>query len=376
MTKKRRAFIISFSDLSRDPRIYRQLCALQNSYEISAAGLHRPPDQLATGEFYDLNYKASPAWLRLALAIALKLGFYDWAYWHLGKIRTASKKLENVINVNYDLIIANDIETLPLAVRIKGKARLFIDAHEYAPEEHYHSKVWRFFYHKFLMYLCNTYLKEADRVFTVGPEIAKKYSTSFNVPVEVIMNCPFYEELTPTAVDANDVKIIHHGGAIRSRRLELMIEAMEHTSTRFSLDFMLIPSDPTYLDELKQKASSNPRIRFIPPVPMPEIARFCNNYDIGLYPLRPCNYNECYALPNKFFEFIQARLAIVVGPSPEMASLVEKYALGKVAESFEATDIAKALDSMTISSIYQFKINSHNAAADLSAERQLKALLF
>ena len=57
---------------------------------------------------------------------------------------------------------------------------------------------------------------------------------------------------------------------------------------------------------------------------MHELPRMANDYDVGLYLLPPTNFNQRYALPNKFFEFIQGRLAIAIGPSPEMAKLVER----------------------------------------------------
>ena len=43
---------------------------------------------------------------------------------------------------SFDLIIANDIESLPLAFEIDPQARVLFDAHEYAPR-HFEDK-WRY----------------------------------------------------------------------------------------------------------------------------------------------------------------------------------------------------------------------------------------
>ena len=50
------------------------------------------------------------------------------------------------------------------------------------------------------------------------------------------------------------------------------------------------------------------------------VARTLNAHDVGVYVLPPVSFNHLWALPNKVFDFVQGRLALVVGPSPEMAA--------------------------------------------------------
>ena len=70
-------------------------------------------------------------------------------------------------------------------------------------------------------------------------------------------------------------------------------------------------------------------------------------YDIGLFLLSPANFNYYHALPNKLFEFVQARLAVAIGPSPEMARIVNDHDLGIVAPDFEPTTMAAHLNALT-----------------------------
>ena len=42
------------------------------------------------------------------------------------------------------------------------------------------------------------------------------------------------------------------------------------------------------------------------------IVRTINQFDLGVYLLPPVNFNSAHALPNKFFEFIQARQEFLV----------------------------------------------------------------
>lgn len=162
---------------------------------------------------------------------------------------------------------------------------------------------------------------------------------------------------------------------MRARHLETMIEMMDYLDEQFTLDFMLMETDQSYLTELKLLASSNSRIKFIPTVPMEEICKKINGYDVGIYILKPINFNHEHALPNKFFEFIQARLAIAIGPSPEMANLVNRYSLGVVASSFEPKALAEKLNALSTEDILNFKLASNNAAKEINAENEGKYLI-
>ena len=91
-------------------------------------------------------------------------------------------------------------------------------------------------------------------------------------------------------------------------------------------------ADEEYYKNLESQVSQAKNTRIIPIVPFEEIIPFTSQYDIGFYILQPTNFNGDNAVPNKFFEFIQARLAIAIGPSAEMAKLVHQYHLGIMAK--------------------------------------------
>jgi glycosyltransferase involved in cell wall biosynthesis len=132
---------------------------------------------------------------------------------------------------------------------------------------------------------------------------------------------------------------------------------------------------PKYIESLKRMAEPFRNVKFLPPVPTSEIARFTNEFDIGVYSLPPTNFNNEFALPNKFFEFIQARLAVVVAPSPEMARLVREYDLGAVAEDFSPERMAEAIKSLSAERIDHFKAQAHKHAYELSADKNRELFL-
>ena len=154
-----------------------------------------------------------------------------------------------------------------------------------------------------------------------------------------------------------------------------MIKTMDYLDPRFELNLMLVPTDKRYFNKLQKMADKRKNIRILPPVSLKDIVGTLNRYDIGLYLLAPTNFNNLFALPNKFFEFIQARLCIAISPSPEMAKIVRKYELGVVGEDFSPASLAKKISDLTPEDIWYFKNQTHKYARELSAEKENEKLL-
>ena len=108
---------------------------------------------------------------------------------------------------------------------------------------------------------------------------------------------------------------------------------------------------------------------------MQRLPHTLNAYDIGFYILKPISFNTLHALPNKFFEFVQARLMVAIGPSPEMAAYVERYGLGVVAKDFTPESMAAALSDLTQERIMEYKMNAHKCAWELSSEPNNEKIL-
>ena len=111
------------------------------------------------------------------------------------------------------------------------------------------------------------------------------------------------------------------------------------------------------------------------PIKYNEIVNKLSNYDIGIFYNEPTTFNLRHSLPNKIFEFIQARLAVAIAPSPDMKDLVEKYDCGVVAADFDISDMARSLNLLTESELDRLKKNSHIAAAELNIEKEQKNFL-
>jgi len=150
---------------------------------------------------------------------------------------------------------------------------------------------------------------------------------------------------------------------------------MRELGPGYCLDFFLMPTEPDYLAELKDLARDLPQVTFREPVRVDELPDVLNQYDVGVAFFPPKSINLLHCLPNKMYEYVQARVAIAIGPSPEMAAYVRMYGLGVVSEEFTGTSLAKAIKSMSRDQLNACKTKSHEAARILSYETQAEVLL-
>jgi len=289
------------------------------------------------------------------------------------KLGYAKEILKTISKRRYHLIISHDCTFLPFAYALKKATgtKILFDAREYYTRDFEDQIVWRWFRKPIFDYLCQTYLKHCDKVITVSKGLADEYAREYQIPTpEMIMSLPYPYLLEISQTEQENIRIIYHGAVNASRNTELMIMMMDYVDERYSLDLMIVPtSDMRYWRKLEAMVSTRKNIRIIPPVPMQEIVPFINQYDIGLFLCPPTNFNLEYVLPNKLFEFIQARLAVAIGPNVEMKKIVEQYECGIVTNDFDPLTMAMTLNQLTKTQILNYKKRSHQAALELNADK-------
>ena len=364
------AAVLSFSPLHRDARVQRQIRALKTICRVTAMGWTDPC--IEGVRFVDVSRRPLTILQKAYKGVPLKAGCFETVYHSEESVRKATEALADH---DFGLIVANDIDTLPVVLTHRERAKILFDAHEYAPRQFEQWFLWRFFIQKYNEHLCRTRIPQVDAMTTVGPAIADEYARVFGVRPSVILNAPYYHAAPPVPRDGDIIRMVHHGGLSRSRRLETMIDAMAELEDHFRLDFMLIENNPRYLKLLKKRASSDSRVRFIPPVEPDRIVELLSDYDVGLYSLPPYSFNAHHALPNKFFDFIQARLCVAIGPSTEMKRIVEQYDCGVVAKDFTAHALAETLRTLDRQKVEACRQAADIAAVDLCYERSAEVLL-
>lgn len=360
--------ILSLSNLENDPRVRRQISFLCKDHEVYTAGLASSLENVVD-HFNFKPLKVNTFSLKLERAARYKLGMHNKSYWYYLNLKDYSF----FESINFDLIISNDFSILPFAVKIKGNAKILLDAHEYTPRQMEDRWNWRFFEQPYQKYIVKKYINKADAMLTVSPGIADEYFNQYGVKPVVMTNAAAYTKMVPQDVDPDNIKMIYHGYVNPSRNIEMLIDVMDRVDKRFTLHIMPV-GEKGYINTLKELAKKNQNIIFHEPVSMLEIVRTINQYDIGLTVYPPVNFNIKNAMPNKFFEYIQARLMVISGPSPSMASSINEYGFGSITKDFTKTSLVKLINGITANQVTEYKNHTEKAAKELSSEKNMELL--
>ena len=281
----------------------------------------------------------------------------------------AKRISDEIAEEHFDLIVSHDLTLLPLAFKLKQETtRILFDAREFYPRNFDDLLKWRLLVKPVNIHLCRKYLFQCDKIITVSDGLVKEYKKEFGVQSDVVMSLPHFWDLHPVMPGKKKIRMIYHGYANKSRETERMIELMDYVDERFLLDLMLVEIKDKYSQKIASMVQRRKNVRIVPPVAMQEIVPVINKYDIGLFLCPPTNFNLKYTLPNKLFEFIQARLAVAIGPSIEMKKIVEEYDCGEISADFEPRSLAKKLNELTADKILYYKKRSHYAAKSLNAD--------
>lgn len=358
--------IMSFSPLRSDARVLRQVRLFSERYAVTTLGYGSAPDGVV--EHLRLPDDVVSWHKDRRLLVARR---YEAAYRSAPVVVAAARLLDGRART-FDVVLADDIDTVPLALGLAPPAGVHADLHEYHPRQNEENPRWRLFVAPYYRWLVRTYGTRADSVTTVGEGIAREYRIRFGIRAGVVVNAPHYVELSPSPVyELRPLRLVHSGNAQR-HRLDVILEAMDLVTRPMTLDLYLMANDTAYLEELKTRYERSDRVRIHPPVAPHELPETLNKHDVGVYVLPPVSFNHLWALPNKVFDFVQGRLALVVGPSPEMAALVRRHGLGVVTDDFSAEALARALDELEPQDVRRYKDASAAAAHELSAEQQVR----
>lgn len=361
---RHRLLIISFSDIGSDARVLKQVRSFAGRYDVTTLGYGESPDPRVEHLRLD-DADGIRLWSRTDIALRR----FEKIYWGQPAIRAGLAALR--AGERFDAVLANDIDAVGLALALKPTHGVLADIHEYAPTQNDELMMWRLFVSPYVSWMCRTHLPKATSVTTVGQGLADEYLREFGVRCGVVTNAAPYMSLTPQPV-GDPIRLVHSGASMPNRRLEVLVDAAIATRTDVVLDLYLMGNNPEYIEMLRARAAGSERVRFPAPLPYAELVARLNEYDVGLPVNPPTTFSERWALPNKFFDYVQARLGVVIGPSPEMQRLLEAHGFGATADGFDAASITRVLDTLTPEEIRTWKTRADAAAHALSAEPQVR----
>lgn len=356
--------VVSFSRVAGDARVLRQIGLLREHYRVTVIGygeLDLPGVEMIS---VPSELRANRPYGRL-----LQLGLYRLAYW---RQRGPAWAVDAVRGRTWSAVVANDIEAVPLAFRLAPADRIHVDLHEYAPRMREHWPVWRRVHQPYIRWICRRLVRRTASQTTVSPTIAREYGREFGFAPAVVLNAPPFREGAPPP-PGSPLRLVHSGGAMEHRGIEELCAAVELTRADVVLDLYLVPADPAVMTAAREAAERSDRVRVLDPVPPAHLVEVLARYDIGVHLLKPVNFNHDNALPNKVFDYLQARLAVITGPTAALAELVHGSAAGWVTEGFEPHHLARLLETLDGQQVARAKTAADRAAARYCAETQVGA---
>ena len=362
MTKSsRKKIIVSVTnDLVADNRVHKVCTTLVNmGFDILLAGRRLPQSLPLTPRNYSTK----------RFRLLFKRGPLFYAEYNL-------RLYCFLLFSNFDVLLSNDLDSLPANFLISTflKKPLVYDSHEYFTEvpelinRPRVQKIWKWLEQKMVPHIKHAY--------TVCNSIAKIYSEEYGVPFRVVRNVPIAftpENQHPKQTTKN---IILYQGAVNvGRGLEKAILSMEYIE---NAELLIVGEGDikAHLEKLAEGRNLHDKVKFTGKLPLEELSKLTPKADLGLSIEEDLGLNYRYALPNKLFDYIQARVPVLVSNLPEMAAIVNHYKIGEITESLEPEKLAKRITE-TLNNAEKRKIWKQNlatAAKELTWENEEKVI--
>lgn len=279
-----------------------------------------------------------------------------------------------------DVLWANDLDTLLpnfIICRLKN-IKLVYDSHEYFTQSVYKRtsrKIWETL-EVFLF-------PKLKNVITVNDSIKNAYEKKYKIPVTVIRNVPYkinYYASSKKVILPVDKKIlIMQGvGLNENRGAEEAVLTMQFLPDDFNLYFIGAGTIISKLKKMTKDLNLSHKITFIDVLPYYEMMEYTKQCFLGLiFEKIDITDHHRFALPNKFFDYINAGIPVLSSKAREIKLLIEKFQIGDFIENFDPSEIAaKIIEIEKNNELYNlWKHNTIKASEELNWENEEKILI-
>ena len=375
MKTRQRALVICCHFPARDPRVMWHILATKRKYDVEVIYTEHPGSEIEHSEdmpnvkfhghstvknpiirsgFFRTMFSRGKNRLK-SLSIQYPRIYILYvtlmSFWQQRASFQSLRNAADQLNRNFDLIIANDLDSLPAAVYIRKRygGVLVYDAHEYwaglYPSIPGFVKIGVTLYQRW-------YARSAEIVTTVSPLLVERLKTELHHDKVILL---------PNAapLDANPLETVGFNSDERRQELTAQVHAVAQGRLVFLFQgrvaperglreivgaWRYVPEDKAILI-IRSPEGPNPELEdvismasrdntlgesvfFLPSVSERELILAASAADVGIIPYRPTFPNHVMACPNKLSQYMQAGLAVFSNDIPYVREIIEDAECG------------------------------------------------
>lgn len=224
-------------------------------------------------------------------------------------------------------------------------------------------------------------LKNVDDVLVSGPLDAEIVRTTFALPYEpfVLYNTPPYRDVVPSplrtrcGVGDGTCLAIYQGVVHHGRGIAPFMRAM---SSMLDVHLAIVGDGPARheLESLATSLGIAGRVTWLGAVSYEELHSYTCGADVGLCLIEPVSLSYEYALPNKLFEYMMARVPAIVTDLPALRAHVERFPVATLVDrTLSEADINAGIEVVRSNGERQSMIAACEGVRDLAYEQQQRA---
>jgi glycosyltransferase involved in cell wall biosynthesis len=294
-----------------------------------------------------------------------------WAWTSYATIICALYRRGRAVSIPPRVCICHDIFALIPAVLLKrrfGYAVLY-DSHELWSEDDLFAEGWQ---KTVVRWVERPFIRRADRVVTVTPQIAKHLERVYGLPrVVVTPNAePFDDDVIPSCRRAltSPIRFLLQGGLSRGRGIETVFQAWRLLRDERAVLYVRGVGNE-FLDRMKREFADlveAGRVIILPPVREHELVQAAAFADVGIIPYPGPNLNHLYACPNKLSQYMHAGLAVLSNDLEYVSAMLRKFKSGMTYDAHDPSTMTRTITQLVDDQkrLQVMKENAYAAAKD------------
>ena len=257
-----------------------------------------------------------------------------------------------------DVIVANDLPTLPVGVAVKKALGipLVYDAHElYSYQPHITpANAEKLFLQELTLiaYVDETMVINKEQATIMERDLGAKNFTvltnATSTPPAFSVEKTYNHLRQATGIGADQKIMLFQGGINTYRRIDFLLHGLSLCkSTNVHIAFLTFGAEQREFLKMAESLGIRDRVHMLPLVPWSEVVYWCASADCGIMPYQATDQNTIISNPNKLYEFLMAGTPVI--GSSELTNLhkiVTENNFGVTVPLRKIDDYAQAIDLM------------------------------